>query len=96
MLNGSTFNGIAVASAGAAFIALVDNSQIAMNTGVGVAVANASATLRIGSSSIAGNGTGVSNSGGTLHSFKNNQIAGNTADGTPITAFPGPGGTALQ
>jgi hypothetical protein len=31
-------------------------------------------------------------SGGTLYSFKQNQIAANTTDGTPITAFPGPGG----
>jgi hypothetical protein len=31
-----------------------------------------------------------------MQSFKNNQIAGNNADGTPIPAFSGPGGTALQ
>ena len=50
----------------------------------------------IGNSTVVGNGTGVSNVGGTLQSFKNNQIAGNSVDGTPITAFPGPGGTPLQ
>jgi hypothetical protein len=43
-----------------------------------------------------GNTTGVSFAGATMQSFKNNQIAGNNTDGTPIPAFPGPGGTALQ
>ena len=43
-----------------------------------------------------GNVTGVSNAGGILQSFKNNVVAANGTDGTPMTAFPGPGGTPLQ
>jgi hypothetical protein len=31
----------------------------------------------------------VSNSGGVLLSYKNNQIFGNDTDGTPLTAVPG-------
>jgi hypothetical protein len=50
----------------------------------------------LGSSTIIGNWAGVVNVGGTFQSFKINQIAGNLTDGTPITAFPGPGGTPLQ
>jgi hypothetical protein len=96
LLSGSTFNGIAVSSTGGGFVALVESSIMNLNAGVGAAVAGASATLRIGSSTIASNVTGVSNSGGTLQSFKNNQIAGNGSDGTPIVAFPGPGGLQLQ
>jgi hypothetical protein len=96
VVSGNTNNGLAVASNGAVFIATVSNSSLNFNTNTGAAVAQASATLRLGGSTITGNGTGVSNAAGTLQSFKNNQIAGNTADGTPMTAFPGPGGTALQ
>lgn len=96
VLSGNTNNGISVASNGAVFIATIANSSINFNANFGAAVAQASATMRLGGSTITGNATGVSNSGGTLQSFKNNQIAGNTTDGTPITAFPGPGGTALQ
>ena len=96
VLSGSTNVGIAVASSGGAFNASVHNTLINFNIGVGAAVAGASATLRIGSSAITQNVMGVANFGGTLQSFKNNQIALNGADGTPITAFPGPGGQALQ
>jgi hypothetical protein len=96
VLTASSSNGIAVASSGGAFVATVTNSVISLNAGVGAAAANAAATLRLGGSTIVGNVTGVSNSGGTLQSFKNNVIAANGTDGTPITAFPGPGGTALQ
>jgi hypothetical protein len=55
------------------------------------------ASMRVGGSMVAHNGVGVSAVGaGVLQSFKNNQVAGNGTDGTPMTAFPGPGGTALQ
>jgi hypothetical protein len=93
VLTESSSNGIAVASSGAAFKALVANSLISSNSGVGAAVANASATLLIGGSTISGNTTGVSNSGGTLQSFKNNMVGINGSDGTPITAVPGNSGT---
>jgi hypothetical protein len=54
------------------------------------------ASMRVGSSMIAHNAVGVSTVGaGVLQSFKNNQVAGNGTDGTPMAAFPGPGG-ALQ
>jgi hypothetical protein len=96
VLSGSTSNGIAVASSGGAFNALVENTLINFNINTGAAVAGASATLRIAGSTITQNVTGVANFGGTLQSFKNNVIAGNGTDGTPIPAFPGPGGTPLQ
>jgi hypothetical protein len=56
----------------------------------------AAATVRIRGATISGNVTGVSFAGATMQSFKNNRIAGNNTDGTPIPAFSGPGGTALQ
>jgi hypothetical protein len=95
-LSASTNAGIAVASAGAAFSATVDNTLINVNVNTGAAVAGASATLRVSGSTITQNVTGVANFGGTLQSFKNNVVAGNGTDGTPMTAFPGPGGTPPQ
>jgi hypothetical protein len=92
VLTGSTNSGIAVSSTGAAFTALIDNSALTFNANSGLGVAGAQATARIGASTVANNVTGVSNAGGTVQSFKNNMIAANNSDGTPLTAFPGPGG----
>lgn len=96
VLTASSSNGIAVASSGGAFKALLDNTLINFNVGVGAAVAGSQATLILSESTVTQNVTGVSNAGGTLQSMKNNTIAANGTDGTPITAFPGPGGQALQ
>lgn len=53
------------------------------NTGIGVSSAGAGAVVRIGSSVITGNGTGLAvASGGLIQSYGNNQINGNTVDGT--------------
>ncbi|MGB9365900.1 MAG: right-handed parallel beta-helix repeat-containing protein [Xanthobacteraceae bacterium] len=84
-MTGNSGNGIAVSSTGAIMAAVVADSMISVN-GAGAATAGASARLRLGGNTIAGNGTGVSNGGGTLESFKNNQIVGNGADGTPLGA----------
>lgn len=85
-----------VVAATSAITALFDRTSITNNGAAGLSVTGANATLRIGDSTITGNTPGVSVASGTLQSFKNNKIAGNTPDGTPITAFPGPGGTPLQ
>jgi hypothetical protein len=89
VLTANSSNGIAVASASAAFTAVVDSTMISLNAGVGAASAGGGARLLLGGSTIAANATGVSNAGGTLQSFKNNEIGGNGSDGTPITAVPG-------
>ncbi len=85
-------HGVSVTSAGTHAGATIDRSTLAFNGGTGLRLSGAGTVALIGNSTVTGNGTGVSNTGGTLQSFKNNQIAGNTTDGTPITAFPGPGG----
>jgi hypothetical protein len=92
-LSGSTGSGIAVASSGGVFKAVVTDTLMTLNAGVGAAVSGSSATLLLGSNTISGNVTGVSNLGGTLQSFKNNQIGANTGDGTPIPAFTSGGFT---
>jgi hypothetical protein len=72
------------------------STSIVNNFGAGLVASGAAATVRIGGATISGNVTGVSFAGATMQSFKNNQIAGNNSDGTPIPAFSGPGGAALQ
>ena len=101
MVVGSAGNGIAaVTTAGhAAVSVLVDNTVVSGNFASGINANGAaasgagSAVVRIGDSTIALNVTGVGTTGaGVVQSFKNNRISGNLTDGTPITAFPGPGG----
>jgi hypothetical protein len=89
IIDDNTGNGITVL--GNATVT-VDRTTIEFNGGTGLSVTSSSATALLGNSTITGNGTGVSVSAGALYSFKQNQIAGNTLDGTPIAAFPGPGG----
>ncbi len=85
-------NGVLVTSTGTHAGATIDRSTLAFNGGSGLALSGGGTVAIIGNSTVTGNTTGASNSGGTLMSFKNNQIGGNVSDGTPITAFPGPGG----
>ena len=93
----ATNNGNGVSAVATAVLNLtITGTSIVNNFGTGVLASGAAATVRIGGATISGNATGVSFAGATMLSFKNNQIAGNNTDGTPIPAFLGPGGTALQ
>ncbi|MFC3322801.1 right-handed parallel beta-helix repeat-containing protein [Mesorhizobium cantuariense] len=105
LVSGNTGNGVAIKSIAAAspVRATIVGTTISANAGVGVnangaaASGNGSAIAFLGGSAVFGNVTGASNTGsGAVQSFKNNMISGNVTDGTPITAFPGPGGTPLQ
>jgi hypothetical protein len=102
---GSATNGIAAMTTAshAAVTVFVDHSVVSGNFGSGINANGAtaqgagSALVRIGDSTIVNNVTGVSTTGaGVAQSFKNNRISANLSDGTPIAAFPGPGGTPLQ
>ena len=66
--------------------ATIEQTTLAFN-GDGVSLTGGVAV--IGGSTIVNNTIGVANSGGTVFSFKNNQIGGNGTDGTPLTAYPG-------
>lgn len=88
---------------GSALKALIDTSSLSGNSSIGLNVDAASASglgsavVRIGNSTVTNNNIGVQGTNNAvIRSFKNNQIAGNNSDGTPITAFAGPGGTSLQ
>ncbi|MBV8568480.1 MAG: hypothetical protein JO273_23815 [Methylobacteriaceae bacterium] len=79
--------GLTASSGGAAVVMMVDRSASSHNGGFGIIAAGPLTFIRVGNSSIAGNATGVGTlSGGTLLSFKTNQIRGNSADGTPLLA----------
>jgi hypothetical protein len=85
--------GIFVSASGTSTTILVDTASVLFNVNIGVAAAGKNATVLIGNSTVADNVTGVqASSGGIIQSFKENHIGGNLTDGTPIPAFPGPGG----
>jgi hypothetical protein len=68
--------------------ATIEQTTLAFN-GTGLHVQNSGSVAVIGGSTVVNNTTGVSTSGGTIYSFKNNQIGGNSTDGTRLTAYPG-------
>jgi hypothetical protein len=85
ILSGGSSNGISViGSASGSFTAVVADSMISFNAGTGATVSGANATMKVGGNTISNNVTGVAG-GAQMQSFKNNQIADNGSDGTPIT-----------
>jgi hypothetical protein len=84
LMSASANGGVVISSTGGAFTSTISNSTISFNGGAGAAVAGAASTMRLGANTIANNVVGVSNTGGTMQSFKNNMIATNGTDGTPI------------
>jgi hypothetical protein len=86
IMSASSNGGVVISSSGPAFTGTVTGSTMSFNGGAGAAVAGAAATMRLGANTIANNITGVSHPTGTMQSFKNNMIATNGTDGTPITA----------
>ena len=97
VVTSSRSNGI-LSLAGASVINFtIESSKLVNNVGVAIQSSGANSTVRISDSTIADNQTGVSAvSGGVVQSYKDNRIGGNGTDGTPLAAFPGPGGTPLQ
>ena len=88
-INNNNFYGIDVEIDGGTHAgATIEQTTMAFN-GIGLLVEGSGAVAVLGGSTVVNNTTGVSNSGGTVYSFKNNQIGGNGTDGTPLTAYPG-------
>jgi hypothetical protein len=86
--------GVQITSAGTAVTGEVINTQISYSVVAGAATSGGSASLTLGENTITNNVTGVSAPSGTLLSYKNNMIADNGSNGTPITAVAGyAGGT---
>jgi hypothetical protein len=89
VITSSSNNGVTVAAANGNVNVI--NTQISYSNNIGAVVG--SGTLTLGGDTITNNVTGVSAAGGTLQSFKNNQITSNGTNGTPINAVPGNSGT---
>ena len=63
---------------------MLTNSMITQNSGIGLGVSGPSGTVRIGNTTITGNGTGVFIAGGsTVTSFGTNRLFGNPSVGAP-------------
>jgi hypothetical protein len=86
VMSSNSNSGVVISSSGPAMTAVITDSTMSFNLNSGAAAAGAQATLRLGSNTISNNVTGVANVGATAQSFKNNQIVGNSSDGTPLTA----------
>jgi hypothetical protein len=89
--NNSTYGIHVQVSGGTHAGATIEQTTLAFNTVNGLLVQDTGAIALIGGSTVVNNGVGVAaQSGGTVYSFKNNQIGGNGTDisGT-ITAYPG-------
>lgn len=86
-ITSNTGDGIKAQSSGAKAAVSISDSLVALNGGAGVNASGNGATAILGTSTVTGNVTGVASSGGgAVYSFKNNDISGNTSDGTPIAS----------
>lgn len=78
---------VATAPVGGGIVRLkLDGVTSANNNAQGILANGPNARIIIGNSLITDNTIGVQASGGTIRSFKNNQIIDNSSDGTPLTA----------
>jgi hypothetical protein len=67
----------------------VEESSVIDNVGIGIAAFASGVNIGVGGSTIGGNGTGVSESGGgSLISFGNNQMSANGSNGTFTSTTP--------
>jgi hypothetical protein len=62
--------------------------SLAAHNGIGVSAQNFGAILRLGGSTISGNGTSAGNIGGVIRSYGDNRIFGNADGDPPITTIP--------
>lgn len=80
---GAAYHGFVALGAGGQVQMMLNRVVVANNLGEGVRSVGANAIVRIGSSAVTANGTGlVAATGGQILSYGNNQINGNTTDGT--------------
>ena len=86
VLSSNTFHGIV--TIGAAH-AIVENTTIGFNGDTGAVASGGTANVRLGGNTITGNTLGIAGLGsGQLISFGDNDIGGNTTNGTPTSTVP--------
>jgi hypothetical protein len=61
---------------------MLTNSQISHNVNFGILSNSAASRIRVGNTTITGNGTGVSIAGGNVNSYGTNRLDGNGTDGS--------------
>jgi len=82
-------NGIQASSGFGSAVVMVRDSVIANHSVAGVFVLAPNATVRVARSTITGNNQGLTSiSGGVIDSYGNNNIDGNTTNGTPTATIP--------
>jgi len=81
--SGNTNNGFLAISTSALVNVMIDTSVSSGNGTNGMATSGSQAFMEISNCNISGNVTGINQISGHLFSFHNNQITGNTFDGTP-------------
>lgn len=86
---GSIFHGFSALSGTGSTLMMLNRVTAANNTDNGLRSVGANSIIRVGSSVVSGNGTGVfTMTGGQILSYGNNQINGNTVDGANPPDIP--------
>ena len=81
----SAFAGIAAVASTQAVTIIADHTSANYNLGAGYTAVGAGAVIRVGRSTVTGNGTGTAQqTSGVIESYQTNQITGNTSDGTRV------------
>jgi Right handed beta helix region len=89
-INNNTYGIFVESESGAHSGATIEQTTLAFNYSDGFLINGTGAIAVIGGSTVVNNTNGVvAQSGSIIYSFKNNQIGGNSSDGTPLTAYPG-------
>jgi hypothetical protein len=83
-------NGVVAAAGPSSLNIMLNESVIAINSGIGILAAGGTARVRVANTTISGNGTGLSFGGGALvNTYGNNRLDANGVDGA-FTAPPIP------
>jgi hypothetical protein len=80
VITSSANNGVTISGQANTYTATVVNSMINYSIGTGAVVAGSASSLTLGGDTITNNVTGASQAGGTLNSYKNNQIINNSTN----------------
>jgi len=67
---------------------MIRDSTIGNNQTTGISATSAGAVVRLTRSTVTANGTGLSVTGGSLFSYSDNSIDGNTTDGSATNTIP--------
>jgi len=91
VVSGSTFvnnagNAIVAGAVSRAVSVSLDGCSISNSAGSGI-TANAMSTVRISNDIVTGNSTGLQAAGGSIVSFGNNRVQGNTTNGAPTSTI---------